>query len=170
MVCSEMDGEESIMSTERERLDKLLNIYPLTFRNDVGNGYVGGRKYSAKKTGAIPVQKGDLVIINPGRIAYGLAKGSGDLAGWSEIEVTPDMVGKILPVFTSIEDKSENDNISLDQIIFYLNVKLAGGIAQVYKEGVCMTHDEIMNMSRRKDDRKGMKEGIIRRLEGRLKG
>ncbi|MCK5617448.1 hypothetical protein KAR91_87100 [Candidatus Pacearchaeota archaeon] len=146
---------------ERQRLEKLWLKYPTTFRLDSGQGYVGGRKYKAKKDGVIPVKKGDLVVINPGIIKYGI-KGAGDRVGWSEKNG--------IAVFTSIEDKSATDRIGLDQIIFYLNVKLAGGISEVYKEGIQMSHKEIMNMPRRPDKQKKMKEGIIERIEERLKG
>lgn len=146
---------------ERQRLEKLWLKYPTTFRLDSGQGYVGGTQFFAKKDGVIPVKKGDIIIKNPTRIKYGI-KGAGDRVGWSEKNG--------IAVFTSIEDKSATDRIGLDQIIFYLNVKLAGGIAKVYKEGIQMTHKEIMNMPRRPDKQKKIKEVIIERIIERLKG
>lgn len=37
---------------------------------------------------------------------FGLPRGSADLVGYSKIEVTQDMVGKTIPVFTSLEVKT----------------------------------------------------------------
>lgn len=43
---------------------------------------------------------------HPRRVISGLAKGSADLVGWIPIVVTPEMVGRRLAVFTSVEVKA----------------------------------------------------------------
>ncbi|HUT43393.1 MAG TPA: VRR-NUC domain-containing protein [Desulfobacterales bacterium] len=84
----------------------------IVFRNDNGIGY--------RKNG-IP-------------FTYGLYPGSGDLIGWSEIIITPEMVGKNIAVFTSVEAKTKNDILSDKQIKWIDNIEKAGGIAIIFAE------------------------------------
>ena len=83
--------------------------------------------------------------------SFGLSPGSSDEIGWKEKVITPDMVGKKIAIFQAIEIKTLTDKISYEQIIFYLNVRYAGGLAQVYTEDRFLTHEEIMNFPRRKE-------------------
>lgn len=64
-------------------------------------------------------------------IASGLHKGSADLIGWQTVEVTPEMVGKKLAVFLSVEVKTETGRVSPEQSVWLDVVKKAGGIAFV---------------------------------------
>lgn len=86
-------------------------------------------------------------------VLYGLLKGSADYVGWTPVEITPDMVGETVAVFTSIEIKTATDAIDEDQIIWYKAVKRDGGIAKVIQDrfGVLteLQHDEIINGRRR---------------------
>ncbi len=82
---------------------------------------------------------------------FGLSPGSSDQIGYKEMIVTPDLIGKKLAIFQAIEIKTFTDKISYEQIIFYLQIKNAGGIAQVYIEDRFLTHEEIMNWPRRKE-------------------
>ena len=81
--------------------------------------------------------------------AFGLSPGSSDEIGYKEKIITPGMVGHKVAIFQAIEIKTLTDKISCEQIIFYLNVKLSGGIAQVYTEDKFLTHKEIMAFPRR---------------------
>ena len=68
-------------------------------------------------------------------IEYGLGKGSSDLIGWTTVEITPEMVGQKIAVFTAVELKTENDRASKEQINFIEQVHQAGGLAGiVYNE------------------------------------
>jgi hypothetical protein len=67
-------------------------------------------------------------------IVYGLCNGSSDLIGWTSIEITPDMLGKKLAVFSAIEVKTETGKLSPEQKIFLENVKNAGGIAKICRK------------------------------------
>lgn len=153
---------------EKRRLEFIWSRHPDTFRLDAGAGYVGGKVYTAKQSGIVNVKKGDLVVINPSRISYGI-EGAGDRIGWTSKIVTEDMVGEKVAIFTSIEDKSATDRVGLGQLIWLLNVRIAGGIAKIYKECVDLSLDEIINLPRRKDKDKENKEAIINRLLRRLK-
>jgi len=98
--------------------------------------------------------------------AFGLSPGSSDEIGWKEKIITQDMVGKKIAIFQAIEIKTLTDKISYEQIIFYLRVRLAGGIAQVYTEDRFLSCDEIMAFPRRKEkpEDKSKYEKIISNL------
>jgi len=76
------------------------------------------------------------------RTEYGLCVGSSDLIGWKSIEVTPEMVGKRIAVFTAIEVKSPTNNrLSPAQLNFLKVVQDHGGIA-----GVAKSDEEALNL------------------------
>ena len=91
------------------------------FRNNVGTAYQG-------KMATISGQR---VLSNPRFINFGLCVGSSDLIGWTEIEITPEMVGQKIAVFTAIEVKTENGKTTPLQDNFIETVRNAGGIAKV---------------------------------------
>lgn len=64
-------------------------------------------------------------------VTFGLAKGSADLIGWRTITITPDMVGRQLAVFTSIEVKTPTGRIRPEQHAWLSTVQGAGGIAGI---------------------------------------
>ena len=130
------------MSSEKSRLDYLWTIYKTTFRNNVGQAWAGEKRDK-------PVR-------------YGLEKGSADLIGYTSVVITPEMVGQKVAIFTSIEDKSEKDRISLEQIIWTLRTKIDGCISEVYKEGVKLSIDEIMALPKRNKSER--QDKIIGRL------
>jgi len=52
------------------------------------------------------VKKGDITLIKNARVFWGMPEGWPDLTGWTEIEITPDMVGQKIAVFTTVEVKA----------------------------------------------------------------
>ena len=77
-------------------------------------------------------QVGQLPDPRTGRpVQFGLARGSADLVGWKTIEVTPDMVGQRLAVFTSIEVKTPGGRPTPYQKAWLRAVDNAGGIAGI---------------------------------------
>ena len=77
-------------------------------------------------------QVGQLPDMRTGRpVQFGLAKGSSDLIGFKTIEVTSDMVGQRLAVFTSIEVKTAKGKLSPMQHNWLSCVNKAGGITGV---------------------------------------
>jgi len=54
--------------------------------------------------------------------------GSSDLIGWHSVEVTPDLIGKRLAIFTAVEVKTEKGVIRPEQQRFIDNLNAAGGI------------------------------------------
>tara|TARA_R100001082_G_C4357130_1_gene157423 strand:- start:4 stop:396 length:393 start_codon:yes stop_codon:yes gene_type:complete len=77
-------------------------------------------------------QVGQLPDLRTGRpVQFGLAKGSSDLIGFKTIEVTSDMVGQKLAVFTSIEVKTAKGKLTPMQHNWLSFVRKAGGITGV---------------------------------------
>jgi hypothetical protein len=94
------------------------------FRNNVGTGWAGR---------VIRVPDG-VLIRNPRPLRAGLVKGSSDLIGWTEVEITPDMVGRRVAIFTAVEAKTPNDTVREDQANFLTVVANAGGVAREVRE------------------------------------
>lgn len=113
------------MSREQEAFDAIHRANPRArlFRNDNGVGYVGG---TVKRT-----EDGKRVLIGGRPIKYGLQPGSGDLIGWTPVEITLEMVGETVAVFTSIEAKTEGDTVKRDQYAWARRVRHVGGIARI---------------------------------------
>ena len=120
--------------TEKEIIEELWVRYQTVFRNDNGMAYVGGKYLKSKK-----------ILIGGHPIRYGLYPGSGDLIGWKETTITPDMIGQKIAIFTSIEAKTKNDRLSKEQRTWNRNVLQSGGIAIVFKEinGILIKLDDI---------------------------
>lgn len=64
-------------------------------------------------------------------INFGLVKGSSDLVGWTPVEITQDMVGQTVAVFTAIECKAKKGRATPPQLFFIERVKLDGGYAGI---------------------------------------
>jgi hypothetical protein len=92
------------------------------FRNNCGMGFVG----TVISEDAIHV-----TLRNHRRIPFGLLDGSHDLIGWKTVTITPDMVGRRLAIFTSIETKSETGTIRPTQKLWLDAVVQAGGISGI---------------------------------------
>jgi Holliday junction resolvase len=63
--------------------------------------------------------------------SFGLAVGSADLIGFQTVEVTPDMVGKKVAVFVSIECKSATGKTRPEQEAWARTVQSKGGKAVI---------------------------------------
>ena len=74
-------------------------------------------------------------------VKFGLCKGSSDLIGWTEVEISPDMVGETVAVFTAIEVKKPGGKTTYEQIEFGDSVIRAGG-----KFGVAESVDEALDI------------------------
>lgn len=66
-------------------------------------------------------------------VSSGLAVGSADLIGWRTIEVTPDMIGRRIAVFASVEVKAESGKVRPEQKAWSDAVIDAGGIAGIVR-------------------------------------
>ncbi len=63
------------------------------------------------------------------KMRAGLGSGTSDLIGWTQITITPEMVGKVVAVYTAIEVKAGKNNTQENQDDFITAVLHAGGIA-----------------------------------------
>lgn len=100
------------------------------FRNNVGQAWQGRRlKYTPGQMHK--VERGDVILSEARPVSFGLAEGSGDLIGGKVLTVTPEMVGKPLLVFLSIETKTDKGRLSTEQKNWIQFVQLFGGIAGV---------------------------------------
>lgn len=92
------------------------------FRNHVGTGYMG----------RVVHREGATVTISPARqCTFGLAPGSSDLIGWAPVLITPDMVGQTLPVFASVELKTDTGRLRPEQIVWLDTMRAIGARAGV---------------------------------------
>lgn len=91
------------------------------FRNNTAVAWVGDARH-----------EGTTVILRNARALHaGLCTGSSDLIGWTTLEITPDMVGRRVAVFTAVEVKNGSDRASKAQKAFIEAVKTQGGIAGI---------------------------------------
>ncbi len=89
----------------------------------VGHGKI---RLFRNNTGALMDIKGRLV-------KFGLCKGSSDLIGFKTVEVTPDMVGQKIAIFSAIEVKDKG-KATQEQKKFIDIVLDAGGLAGIAKD------------------------------------
>lgn len=93
------------------------------FRNNTGMGWAGKLLH---RTGT-----GTVAIENARPLYAGLCVGSSDLIGWTSVEITPEMVGRKVAVFTAVEIKQPGKKPTEAQVNFIENVRSAGGIGTV---------------------------------------
>ena len=74
---------------------------------------------------------GKLKDVNGRWVEFGLCTGSSDLIGWTSVEITPEMVGKKVAIFTALEVKTPKGRTTDDQQNFINRVREAGGIAGI---------------------------------------
>ena len=98
------------------------------FRNNVAKSWIG-KSIRYESTRVITVNEGDVLVKNARRLHSGLCKGSADLIGFTSIEITPEMVGRKVAVFTAGELKTGSDKPSDEQKAFIKTVNKSGGIA-----------------------------------------
>jgi hypothetical protein len=107
------------------------------FRNNVGMAWQGQtRRVSANDLAECRalLRPGDLIIRAPRPLHAGLDVGSGDLIGWRQQVITPDLVGSTIARFVSLEGKrSHGGRIATAQRTWRDLVAGAGGIAGVFR-------------------------------------
>jgi hypothetical protein len=77
--------------------------------------------------------KNGIIIIKNPRPFHGLPEGFPDMAGWAETEITPDMVGKKIAIFTAYELKATGE-MTDEQKNFRRVLLDMGGIFEERKE------------------------------------
>lgn len=95
----------------------------------------GATRLWRNNTGALRDANGQL-------IRFGLCPGSADLIGYTTVEVTPDMVGQRIAVFTAVEVKTPTGRPTPEQTAFLDHVRQAGGRA-----GIARSIDDAMRIT-----------------------
>lgn len=98
------------------------------FRVNTGKAWVGR---------GVRQPDGNVIVIGGRPVALGFGMpngdplvGTADLNGWTTIEITPEMVGRKIAVYTALETKeSGGGQQRKEQINFIQRVRQAGGIA-----------------------------------------
>ncbi len=93
------------------------------FRVNTGQAWVG------RVAGRPP--DGTVVLVDARPIRMGLCTGGSDLIGWTEMTITPEMVGRTVAVFTAVELKTGRVPVTREQGVFLDAVRRAGGLAGV---------------------------------------
>jgi hypothetical protein len=109
-----------------------LGRISILFRLQTGRAWI-----SADGSKPIRLEDGSIMIRNPRPITLGFGmpngramKGVGDLVGYTSVQITPEMVGCWVAVFTDIETKVDADaHRHPEQKNFVCQVHDAGGIA-----------------------------------------
>ncbi len=112
--------ESNILKTIQIALSKLRTV--TTFRNNTAQGWVGTPVARTATT---------ITLKDYRPLHAGLTKGSSDLIGWTEVVITPDMVGRKVAIFTAVEVKSARGRATEEQLNFIRRVQDAAGIAGI---------------------------------------
>lgn len=104
--------------TEAQDMARIMlgvGAHPLVrlFRNTVGEGWQAGSVI--RGPGLVRLEPGDVALRNARAVTFGLPPGSSDLIGWRLTEITPAMVGLVLPVWASLEIKTATGRATAKQ-------------------------------------------------------
>jgi len=113
--------ESAIQNEIRIALSKLRR--GKYFRVNTGRAWTGNKIARLKD--------GSILVNDPRPFQTGLPAGTPDLIGWTEVTITPEMVGQKMAVFTGIEVKAAKGKPSEPQYNFIHTIKEGGGISGV---------------------------------------
>lgn len=118
-------------TTQREIWGE-LGLSCTLYRVNTGRGVISG----LGPNGVTKLSDGAALVKAARPIALGYAdpkgdpvKGTADLNGWTTLTITPEMVGKKIAVYTSVETKrTKGGRVSPDQLAWQQKITRAGGI------------------------------------------
>ena len=84
--------------------------------------------------GKVLKHAGDLMTLKNPRPFHGMPTGTPDLIGWTTCEITPDMVGLRVPIFTAVEIKTGLVRVTPEQARFIELVKKCGGFGEIVRK------------------------------------
>ena len=118
------------MAKEKSLLNDILlqagSLKAILFRNNIAFSWAG------RVVKDRPTPNGrNVELVDARPIKSGLVKGSSDLVGWTEVEITQEMIGRKVAVFTAIEAKTPSMRVSKAQTNFIRRLTDAGGIAGI---------------------------------------
>lgn len=124
----------------RRCLKRATEMGARLFRVNVGRAWVGERVDHQMRGINIPP---GWVVLKDARPFRAGVPGMSDLIGWVPVEITPDMVGKTVAVYTAVETKAKRGRVTTEQAAFIAVVSGAGGRA-----GVARTDGDLDNILR----------------------
>jgi hypothetical protein len=99
---------------------------------------VGGNFWQGK---LLDITNNIAKLAKPKRIKCGLVTGAADRIGFHQVTITPDMIGKKIPVFAAVELKKHDGRLSPEQQNFIKFILDMNGIA-----GVVRSVDDLKNL------------------------
>ena len=105
---------------EKNLINEYLSNLPENmrmFRTNSGMGWAGKS-----------VKKGEMVIIKNPFPLHCMPEGWPDITGWETVEITPDMIGQKIAVFSVVEVKTGRLKLSDEQNKFKDLIQRMGGI------------------------------------------
>lgn len=109
----------------------------LIFRANVGSAWTGDVQR---------LPDGSILIRNPRPFTTGLPNGFSDLFGIVPVEITPDMIGQSVGIFTAMEIKTQTGRVSPQQKSFLSAIQKNGG-----RSGVVRSIEDAMSVIRGED-------------------
>lgn len=110
-----------------------LGFVSRLFRVNTGRAWLSGMGPSGVQKlsdGSVLIKAARSISIGFSDVSGNPVEGTSDLNGWTTVEVTPEMVGKRVAIYTAIETKaSTGGRKRAGQVNFYDQVDAAGGIA-----------------------------------------
>lgn len=125
----------------RRCLKRATEMGARLFRNNVGRAWVGNDQ-KITRSGMYHVEAGSVILGNARPFKAGVP-GMSDLIGWVPVEITPEMVGKTLAVYTAVETKTARGRATAEQKQFIDVVSQSGGRA-----GIARTDGDLDNILR----------------------
>lgn len=122
----------ALLNMAAAAVSALRGLHCRVFRNEVGQA-IAGRAIAITKPTTMRLQLGDYVVRHGHRVTYGLVPGSGDLIGYTLLEIRQEHVGRTVPVFTSLEGKVGTDRLRPDQVRWHDTVRQLGGFSVVFR-------------------------------------
>jgi len=113
---------------------KISHLGGRVFRPNVGRAWVGKTSGPVTQMFKTHLNPGDLVIREARPFHAGFPKGSSDLIGWIPVEITKEMVGSTLAVFSAFEVKTGKVRTTKEQQQFIDTVNRSGGIATITRK------------------------------------
>lgn len=124
-------------TTQREMWLALGRVSRL-FRLNTGLGWIsniGPKGVQKMQNGAVLIHDARPIPLGFANVSGEPIKGACDLPGWTSVVITPEMVGRTVAVFTSIEAKGSTGRPTDDQRNWMEQVVKAGGIAGIVRSG-----------------------------------
>jgi len=114
---------------QKDILERLSKLGLKLFRINVGRAWTGNDIIHFPRNHK--TYPGAILIKDPRPFKTGVPAGYSDVTGFTQVEITQEMVGKTIAVFTAIEVKTDKGIVSPKQKNFLFFIDKCGGISIV---------------------------------------